>query len=99
MAYVVLIEGGPVTRVEALEMPSIIAEVTQDLSKIGVTNPDIQVLSFKSVTDFESMVPKLLVQIHGVLVSAGTQAFCAINSVCGMNELLPTNARRFGDGW
>ena len=85
VAYVVLIEGGPVTRVEALEMPSIIAEVTQDLSKIGVTNPDIQVLSFKTVTDFESMVPKLLVQIHGVLVSAGTQALCAIDSVCGMN--------------
>ena len=73
-AYVVLIEGGPVTRVEALEMPSIIAEVRQDLSKIGVTNPAIQVMSFKTVTEFETMVPRLLVEIHGVLVPAGTRA-------------------------
>ena len=72
-AYVVLIEGGPVTRVEALEMPSIIAEVRQDLSKIGVTNPAIQVMSFKTVTEFETMVPRLLVEIHGVLVPAGTR--------------------------
>ena len=81
-AYVVLIEGGPVARVEALEMPSIIAEVRQDLSKIGVTNPAIQVMSFKTVTEFETMVPRLLVEIHGVLVPAGTSALHAVPSVC-----------------
>ena len=78
VCYVVLIEGGPVTRVEALEMPSIIAEVRQDLSKIGVTNSAIEVMSFKTVTEFENMVPKLLVQIHGVLVPEGTSRMRAL---------------------
>jgi hypothetical protein len=57
-----------------MEMPSIIAEVRQDLSKIGVTNPAIQVMSFKTAAEFETMVPKLLVEIHGVLVPAGMRA-------------------------
>ena len=64
-AHVVMIAGGPITRVEAMKMPQIIDEVKADLIHVGVTEPRIEVRSFDDVLQFEAAVPAYLLKLHG----------------------------------
>ncbi len=64
-AHVVLIDGGPVTRVEQASMPQIISEVRADLANLGITEPRILQKQYSTVADFVEDFPLYLVKIYG----------------------------------
>ena len=50
----VCIEGGPISRVEQMEMPMIKMEIEEDLGRFGVSGVDLKLESFKSIGEFEA---------------------------------------------
>jgi tetratricopeptide (TPR) repeat protein len=52
----VCIEGGPVTRVEAAEMPRLREEAMSDLQKVGFQSPSIEICSVATFQEFEQLV-------------------------------------------
>jgi hypothetical protein len=54
----VCIEGGPITRVEAAEMPRLREEAIADLKKLGVSQPSIEICNVRTFQEFEQLVEK-----------------------------------------
>jgi tetratricopeptide (TPR) repeat protein/predicted Ser/Thr protein kinase len=52
----VCIEGGPITRVEAAEMPRLRKEAIVDLEKLGILTPSIAIRNVRSFQEFEQLV-------------------------------------------
>jgi tetratricopeptide (TPR) repeat protein len=52
----VCIEGGPITRVEAAEMPRLREEAMADLRELGVLTPSIEICSVSTFQEFEELV-------------------------------------------
>jgi hypothetical protein len=52
----VCIEGGPITRVEAAEMPRLREEAMSDLQKLGVPSPSIEIRNVATFQEFEQLV-------------------------------------------
>jgi hypothetical protein len=65
-AILVLLEGGPITRVEARLMGALISEAKADLAHLGVSAPEIEIHGFDSLTSFaERGLPGFLCDIYG----------------------------------
>jgi hypothetical protein len=54
----VCIEGGPITRVEAAEMPRLREEAMADLKELGVSQPSIEICNVRTFQEFEQLVEK-----------------------------------------
>jgi tetratricopeptide (TPR) repeat protein len=54
----VCIVGGPITRVEAAEMPRLRKEAMADLEKLGVLTPSIEICNVATFQKFEQLVKK-----------------------------------------
>ena len=69
---------GPITRVEALEIPKLIDEVRADLQdpKIGILDPNIQLHGYKTMAELERALPKLLATL--ATGSSGTDKGAAL---------------------
>ncbi len=52
--------GGPITRVEARLMGSLIADVTADLKTMGVNDPQIKLEAFETIWGLQDRLPELL---------------------------------------
>ncbi len=54
--------AGPITRVEALEIPKLIDDVRADLRdpKIGILDPKIELYAFATMAELERALPALL---------------------------------------
>ena len=57
-AILVRIDGGPITRVEARMLPSLIAEAKTDLASLGFTEVDIELHAFETLQDFLHDLPR-----------------------------------------
>jgi hypothetical protein len=57
-----LLFAGPITRVEALEIPKLIDDVRADLRdpKIGILDPKIELYAFATLAELEGALPALL---------------------------------------
>jgi serine/threonine protein kinase len=65
-AILVLLEGGPITRVEARVMGQLISEVRSDLAQLGVAEPRIELHAFDTLVSFATFgLPSLLCEIDG----------------------------------
>ena len=61
------IDGGPITRVEAREIPNLLAEVRADLAHafgITVTDPKISVRAHPHFASFEAALPSYLEELE-----------------------------------
>jgi hypothetical protein len=59
-AILIRIDGGPITRVEARILRSLIAEAKSDLASLNFTDVDIELHAFESLSDFLESLPKFL---------------------------------------
>ena len=67
LALVIRIDGGPITRVEAREIPNLLAEVRADLAHafgITVTDPKISVRPHPHFASFEAALPSYLEELE-----------------------------------
>jgi hypothetical protein len=58
-AFMPRLRAGPITRVEALEIPKLIDEVRADLRdpKIGMLDPQIELHGYETVAELERALP------------------------------------------
>ena len=59
-AILIRIDGGPITRVEARLMSSLISEAKADLRALGIHDPVIELHAFGTVFDFQVSLPEFL---------------------------------------
>jgi serine/threonine protein kinase len=59
-AILIRIDGGPITRVEARILPSLIAEAKTDLASLNCNDVDIELHAFETIFDFLEELPKFI---------------------------------------
>jgi serine/threonine protein kinase len=59
-AILIRIDGGPITRVEARILPSLIAEAKADLASLGFAEVDIELYAFETIFDFLEALPNFM---------------------------------------
>jgi hypothetical protein len=64
-AILIRIDGGPITRVEARNLATLIAEARADLKKLGYEDPRIQLDAYETVFQFHAELPRYLARVYG----------------------------------
>ncbi len=66
LAIVIRLDGGAITRVEAREIPNLLAEVQADLrhAKLGITDPRISLRAHPHMASFEKALPSYLEELE-----------------------------------
>ncbi len=78
------LRAGPITRVEALEIPKLIDEVKADLRdpKIGMLNPQIELHGYETMAELERALPAHF----DALASEGRDRAAPCGSACRQVE-------------